>query len=325
MRVPWVDVAKGASIALVTLLHSTNFMVVRGFADGRWHEVNAVLEPIRMPLFFLTAGLFATSTPALPWSTVLRRRLLPLIYLYLLWTALRFAFFTAFPATSGTAETSSPWNLLTALIVPHNGLWFLYALIVFTAITRLARRIAPPVQLLAATVLAVSASRIEILSWAWDNIVSLLMFFLLGIHLPTVIHLLAAASTAARAALAAAGFAAVYLLHQHTDLGVTPAAGLALSVVGLTAGILVCAYIQRWPILEPVRILGTRTLPVYLLHEIALGILVVGATHLGADLGDRHRLLIGPLLVTAAAIGGSLLTYRLLTRLRQGWLFRLPA
>ncbi|XGU20578.1 acyltransferase family protein [Rhodococcus sp. 3Y1] len=135
-RVDWVDLAKGISIALVVLLHSTNFLVTRGLAAGIWNDINAVAEPIRMPLFFLTAGLFAHKVTSLPWATVIRRRVLPLAYLYLMWTVLRFVFFSAFPATAGTDETSSPLNLITALVVPTSGLWFLYALAVYTVLTK---------------------------------------------------------------------------------------------------------------------------------------------------------------------------------------------
>jgi hypothetical protein len=67
-RLAWVDVAKGASIVLVVLLHVTNKHLVRLddasllVRDG-WAEVGQWLRPVRMPLFFLLSGLWAA--PAL--------------------------------------------------------------------------------------------------------------------------------------------------------------------------------------------------------------------------------------------------------------------
>ena len=74
-RVPWVDVAKGTSIVLVVLLHSTNFLLGHNLATGFWDGFNSFLEPIRMPLFFLASGLFAQNILKTSWRAVVRKRI----------------------------------------------------------------------------------------------------------------------------------------------------------------------------------------------------------------------------------------------------------
>ena len=63
-RMAWVDVAKGASIVLVVLLHVTNKHVVRldaasGDIRDSWATFVSWMRPVRMPLFFLLSGLLA--------------------------------------------------------------------------------------------------------------------------------------------------------------------------------------------------------------------------------------------------------------------------
>ena len=323
-RVDWVDLAKGISIALVVLLHSTNFLVARGLAPGIWNDINAVAEPVRMPLFFLTAGLFAHKVTTLAWKAVIHRRVLPLVYLYLMWTVLRFFFFSVFPDTAGTAETSSPLNLITALVVPTSGLWFIYALAVYTVLTKALSGIDYRVQLLGAIALAFVAPSIGGVDWTWGNMMELLVFFLAGAHLQQMIRAAAASTTLTRVAVTAAGFALMYVLHLQGHITSVGAATILLSSLGLLVGITAASHLQTARVLAPFRKLGTLTLPVYLLHEILLGIAVVGAVHAGFDFTRNALLVFGPLLVAAIAIGGSLVIHAALTSAGQRWLFVMP-
>ncbi|WP_214514836.1 acyltransferase family protein [Rhodococcus sp. WY5] len=323
-RVDWVDLAKGISIALVVLLHSTNFLVTRGLAAGIWNDINAVAEPIRMPLFFLTAGLFAHKVTSLPWATVIRRRVLPLAYLYLMWTVLRFVFFSAFPATAGTDETSSPLNLITALVVPTSGLWFLYALAVYTVLTKALGGIDYRVQLLGAIVLAFTAPSIGGVDWTWGNMMELFLFFLAGTHLQQMIRAAAASTTVTRLALSGTAFALAYALHINGYITSVGAATITLSALGLLVGITLTSQLQALRIFAPFRKLGTLTLPVYLMHEVLLGIIVVAAVHAGFDFTRNALLVFGPLLVAGVAVGGSLAIHAALTSAGQRWLFVMP-
>ncbi len=119
-RVPWVDVAKGTSIVLVVLLHSTNFLVARDLAWGFWSSFNDFLEPIRMPLFFLASGLFAQNIIKTSWAAVLRKRISLFVWLYVLWIGIRFTYFTLLPSTVSTGEVGDPWMMVQALVLDIN-------------------------------------------------------------------------------------------------------------------------------------------------------------------------------------------------------------
>ncbi len=248
-----------------------------------------------MPLFFLTAGLFAHKVTSLPWATVIRRRVLPLAYLYLMWTVLRFVFFSAFPATAGTDETSSPLNLITALVVPTSGLWFLYALAVYTVLTKALGGIDYRVQLLGAIALAFTAPSIGGVDWTWGgNMMELFLFFLAGAHLQQMIRAAAASTTMTRLALSGTAFALAYALHVNGYITSVGAATITLSAWVCSSASLSHRNCRHCGYSPPFRKLGTLTLPVYLMHEVLLGIIVVAAVHAGFDFTRNALLVFGP-------------------------------
>ncbi|NLU82748.1 acyltransferase family protein [Rhodococcus sp. HNM0569] len=324
-RYAWVDVAKGACIALVVLLHATNFMVGREMADPRWSDFNALLQPVRMPLFFLASGLFLAKTLALPWRAVLARRVVPLVYVYVLWTFLRWAYFTLFPATSGTAEAGSIWKPIRAMVIPDSGMWFIFALAVFTVAARALVHVPTVVQLVGTAVLSVASPYLAFDSWTWHNMAGLFVFFLLGAYAAVHAHAVAAVATPVRAATALLVFVCGYTLVRDTVASSSSLAHFGLTLVGLVAGILVAATLARYRFTEPLQQLGRRTLQVFLLHEIAFGTLVAVLTVAGLDLVDAQRIPLGPVVVTAFAVAASLTAHRVAMRCGLRWLFTKPA
>ncbi|WP_338887291.1 acyltransferase family protein [Rhodococcus sovatensis] len=317
-RVDWIDVARGLCIALVVLLHTVNFMATRGLADAWWFDINAVLEPIRMPLFFVVAGLFATRDLELSWNQLWRKRIAPLLYLYVLWMLLRFALFSVFPHISGTHEASSAMNLLYGLINPSSGLWFLYALIVYAVVARTFRRVDPRLQLAAATALSIlGPATIEAVSWTWVKIVSYLLFFLVGLHLRAVVHGVAAATTTKSAILWPAAFVSFYFVVSSTTQATAVAA--LVSVVGVITGVVVCTHIQHWRSSALLRRLGSLTLPIYLLHEIVLGTVITASVAFGLDVTIHGA---GPVMITALTICLSVLAGTVIYR--WTYLLQLP-
>ena len=59
-RTQWIDYAKGISIILVVMMHSTLSSEEALGHVGWLHEVVAFAKPFRIPAFFMVAGLFAS-------------------------------------------------------------------------------------------------------------------------------------------------------------------------------------------------------------------------------------------------------------------------
>ncbi len=60
-----------------------------------WNDVDVVLRPLRMPLFFAISGLFAAGALTRPWRVTLRPRVVQNLYLHVLWLLIGFAVSTA--------------------------------------------------------------------------------------------------------------------------------------------------------------------------------------------------------------------------------------
>ena len=56
-RLAWPDLARGACMVLVVLLHSDHAVRHIGENDEHLHLLNELLVPLRQPLFFLISGM----------------------------------------------------------------------------------------------------------------------------------------------------------------------------------------------------------------------------------------------------------------------------
>src|SRR5262245_14980700 len=93
-RTDWVDYAKGISIILVVMMHSTLSSEEALHQFGLLHEVVAFAKPFRIPAFFMVAGLFASRSMNIDWRSFLDRKILHFVYFYVLWLTIQFVFRT---------------------------------------------------------------------------------------------------------------------------------------------------------------------------------------------------------------------------------------
>jgi uncharacterized membrane protein YcfT len=91
-RIDWVDYAKGISIILVVMMHSTLSSEEALGVAGWLHGVVEFARPFRIPAFFLIAGLFVARTIDQDWRTFLDRKILYFAYFYVLWLTIQFMF-----------------------------------------------------------------------------------------------------------------------------------------------------------------------------------------------------------------------------------------
>jgi len=316
-RVDWVDGAKGIAIMLVALAHAVQFTVLSGLAPEVWNKINLVFIVFRMPLFFLASGLFAASIIKRTWPTLWRTRLSLLVWALLLWTLVRYGYFSLLPNPAGFDETN-PVNLLLTPLRPSNGLWFLYALALFFVAAKLLRdHVDWRLQVGVAALLSVLFfARADTGNIAWNGIGRYFLFFLLGCYLRQWILDFVNRPSRFGALGLGLGFGIAFLVLAGIVLTVDSRVPFItgtlafVSLLALGAGLLVARFLIVYRALAWLTYVGRNTLPIYVVHVLFVSaftsvlLLARGQTWL-----DRLGILL-PVLVAGAAVAASLLLWR---------------
>lgn len=120
-RLKWLDTAKGISIFLVVFWHVLLLSKFAHFEPESWYfAINDPLLSIRMPLFFAVSGYVAAHAVSEEWGKYLVKRIVPLLWLYAVWTLVY---------TIGQSKDAS--YLITAWWSPELHLWFIWALLTY--------------------------------------------------------------------------------------------------------------------------------------------------------------------------------------------------
>lgn len=320
-RVGWVDVAKGITIVLVVMLHSTLGVEKAAGETGWLGQVVEFTRPFRMPDFFLIAGLFLAGQINAPWRRYLDRKVVHFAYFYLLWLTIQFAF----KAPTFAAEMG--WDgvlrlYLLSLVEPFGSLWFIYHLALFMLVTRLVRNIPWPI-------VWVAAAALEILpietGWTLiDEFAGRFVYFYSGYIFATWVFRFADV-TRKHLVVALTGFALWASLHGLLVFGgysKLPLVSLGLGFAGALAVVAVSVFASGTRISIPLRWLGERSIVVYLAFFLPMMVsrIVLMKTGIIADVGTIS------LLVTIAGVLGPVVLYALIQW--TGWcrfLFERPA
>jgi uncharacterized membrane protein YcfT len=279
MREGWIDSARGLAIILVVLFHAVINLDLVGLA-GPWSRLAYTLDTFRMPLFFFLSGLLAPSLLARPLRVVLRTRCLNLIYLYVLWCLLLGTFRALLPHPPPEAFAS----IALVLIEPNVYLWFLYTLTLFTLVGWLTRRL--PAWLVVGTALICSAvfaaGLVSTGDVPWDKTFRYWFFFVLAARAAPAVRSVVPRMRPAHVAGAGVAYVVVlgFFLYVADDriIFVRPMLGLLAVAAGCGLGVM----IARAPAFDFVRHLGTRTLPIYVVH--AFPVTAAAALFTGRDI-----------------------------------------
>lgn len=138
-RLAWPDVAKGVSILGVVVLHVS--LVVPYGTDSFIAQVNHLLDPLRMPLFFLVSGMFSTKILRYSLWDLFSRRLWFFVVPYVVWAPVEI--FAAEYERSIWPDYELPgvWHYVVLIAQALNMYWFLYVLVAFNLIAWLTRRL----------------------------------------------------------------------------------------------------------------------------------------------------------------------------------------
>ncbi len=273
----WIDFAKGVAIILVVLYHCGLFLSELDLAEGTG-RLRSLLNFYPMPMFFFVAGL--TSRRMLTWSfpDLWRRRLLTLVYLYVLWSLIRVAFYLVVPPLRNTE--SNPTDLLNIAllpVLPTSSYWFVWALAIFTLVAWLVRKIPPAVQVGAAGLLAVAATTPWLLDTnnvGWDRVAQNLVFFLVAMFIPHATYRFAARVRVWHAVGLAVAYVALALAIVVYGASRIPGVILLESVVAVALGIAAATVLVRFRWLTFVSTLGQKSFQIYLVHLFLVAVAI---------------------------------------------------
>lgn len=288
-RESWIDVAKGIAIILVVLFHAVMYLDAVGLA-GALARFNPLLDTFRMPLFFFMSGILAARVIRLPYRQLFRKRMLLLLYLYVVWATAQTLFLLALPPI-GPGAVNSGWSeLYTIFVRPSSNLWFIYALPVFFTAAWLMRRWNPLVQVTGTAILATAfASGFLHTGTPWDKMGRYLVFFLAAVWLGPLVRWWHAVVLAGAYLLTVLAMARLQLTH-------VPVVLLGVSVLAVMVGISIAVLLSRLPACDFLRSLGTKTLPIYLLYTFPMTALAAVLVGTGASVASGWATLLPPVL-----------------------------
>lgn len=301
-RDEWADVAKGIAIILVVLYHSALLSMQAGIAPDTWGAINADLEAFRMPLFFFASGLFAQSAVRRSWRGLWSSRLALLLWAFVLWSVLRFVYFTAVPMESRPEETEV-LRLLLGPVWPTSGLWFLQALFVFLVLAKLTSRIPVWVMLAGAAVMSAAfLSFATVGNLSYNGMARYFLFFLLGLYGRAIAKRYTVRANPLLAVAAVLAFAAALTVVDTLGARRVPGVMVVLGVLAVFAGVLTSRVLADVVARRPLAYLGRKTLPIYVTHVplVAACLAACGAIGVGTQAGAFLPLLIAATVITVS-------------------------
>lgn len=295
-RIDWIDLVKASSVLLVVFMHASNMLAdlagpsaVAGFL----HTFNALVEPLRMPVFFLVSGMLAASAVKRPWRDSTSRTS-GMVYLYVVWMAL----FLGMQALFGVSVGEPVWAVLFA----RSGYWYLYAMALFFVLAKLLRN--QPAWVVLAVALIPNLLRPVVAQFfeavtpgsLYTSMAMNLCFFLAGAYFKDIVASVAERATWAHTVvlgLVAVPFGVVWMtspaLIGHTYFPV--------SLLLVAFGISLAVQVTRDGAPAWATFIGARTLPIYVWQWPV--IFLVSLLLPGAALAHPIAALLFPFLVTA--------------------------
>ncbi|MCS4488995.1 MULTISPECIES: acyltransferase family protein [unclassified Corynebacterium] len=292
-RLPWPDVARGISIIGVVALHAT--IEVPGGIDTGLARLNAFIDPLRMPLFFLVSGFFALKVTRFTAKELFTHRLWYLFVPYILWTPI-WVLLTEYLHRGRIVGLRELTELLFAA---HSMYWFLYMLILFTCVLWLSRSWRLSQQLLIPSlIIAVTPLLIQLPIPNIHRFLYYLPPFLLGAYLrPWITHFAMSAFKPGHL-LGAGGLAVGAYQIELIEFSAfwEPLQFVGIRLAYLPLAVIAAVALSKIPLVGTVLAsVGQHTLVIYLGHPIglSLGLLILlpfehfGHTHfmVGAALG----------------------------------------
>lgn len=303
-RIPALDIARGAAVLLVVPFHASAEL-----PSSAWIDLFHTVAGVRMPLLMFICGLLASRT------NLVLERVVQLGWLFTLWSAI---LIIAAGTLKGIAP--SPISIISQLIYPTTGLWFVWAVAGMTISLRLIKRNWLPTLAAFAglSILNDAANLVGREAIGYVQTLSHAAFFYLG---------------------AFQGWRIIRWIEdrQHSILWLVPVLaglrvldhltverlgwqvfGLGERTIAICLALYLAAQINRLPVIGPkLTTIGQNTLPLYVGHFV----FVYVGSHFFGHLVPTS---LAVLLVTAFAFAGSMVLHRASMAFGTPWLYRVP-
>lgn len=275
-RIVWVDIAKGISILTVVFLHLSTWGIDAGSSPGQWYQISSYLVHLRMPLFFMVSGLFAAKIRRFTFAELFVKRTWLWGVPFVIWGAvvLISSHFVRGTSLDGFWEE---WG--RGIIFPENGIWFLMALLVFTFLIWVCRKVRGRYMLIASILLTLVASFIGGTSvqagplWSWKRLAMYFSSYCIGLYGRQLVLRFASRIRWYWAVLLVVLLFVMERGYQHiTNEFASACANIFLIGYGLIAGVAVAVAFDGTHIGKLLSYLGRHTLEIYLLNEILVWI-----------------------------------------------------
>ena len=336
-RLAWIDAARALCVSGVVLMHFLLLVyapTTERFPDdtAAWSTVSGTLLAFRMPLLFAVSGLLVADRVRAGWSD--RRNLVRVASsydLYAVWL-LVYALISLFLPGSMPYRISSVQDFVSQLLIPETPLWFVLFLAVNVILLTSVSAVHPAI---------VMAGLFALSMWslAFDFPAGLeligrgfyyLLFFAVGVYLPSAVRFLASAGLWWKLAIAFITFLWVTnVLARLEYMTLDWLAGYVLQdLVGVALGVVIVAILCRIPfVARGLQFVGTRTLPIYVLHVPVIWVALALAEIAGQSTIDNAPMrAVVPVAATVLIMGACIGLAALINRYRLGrMLFDLPA
>lgn len=291
-RLEWVDLARGVTIFLVVMYHvavgAGHSLLPAEFSEAgaRWAAVNRLLQPLRMPLFFLLSGMLAHSAAHREWTKVWRPRIADLWWPYLLWSGV-FAV-TAWPRYAPEDAVGYVKLQGVATATGAGPYWFILMLPLYFLLVRAGRN-HPRVLLGIVAVLYIGAGPLRqlILNLAWlPELLSggayrfayFAIWYVAGWALRKHIFRYTDRAPSIMILVGAAGFVGMTVLIQGWEGSalMSRLMVLAAGILGISSAFPLLRRLALWgPLSRLGALVGSKTLPIYIIHPLFINVVVL--------------------------------------------------
>jgi uncharacterized membrane protein YcfT len=275
-RTAWIDAVKGLTITLVVAHHSLSGIGNAGLGNPTLDYWYQLLSPIRMPLFFMVAGLFARRSIEGGLRAFLDAKVLHFLYFYILWSGISHS--TRVVMSSYANNKAYMYDLIFIAWDPVLTIWFLYALVLAFVFTRFLRRIDPSFLIAFAASIQAAAFVYPAIPHAdiLNKLSVLYVYFLIGVYGSAWIRAEAARSNPVRIFLSIAAFCIIASICLVNDIIFQPLFYFVMSCSAIFMIISTASYFDKSAVVRFFAFVGAFSLPIYLTH-----FLMVAGTRIG--------------------------------------------